>query len=171
MDIIINDANILIDLTHLNLVEEFVQLDLNLKTTDFVFAELNADQQAIFNQYIEDGKLEVIITEDEGVLNSIAEILNKTTGLSFEDCSVWYYAEKLKGILLSGDGKLRRQATASGISVKGILFVFDQLLLADLITLETAIEKIEMLYLKNTRLPIQPKEDRLISWTHRKHHN
>lgn len=37
MKIIINDANILIDLVQLNLIEEFVQLPFDLKTTDFVY--------------------------------------------------------------------------------------------------------------------------------------
>ena len=44
MKIIINDANILIDLVHLGLMNEFIQLNLELKTTDFVFEELNEDQ-------------------------------------------------------------------------------------------------------------------------------
>ncbi len=41
MRIIINDANILIDLVQLDLMNEFIQLELDLKTTDFVYEELN----------------------------------------------------------------------------------------------------------------------------------
>ena len=44
MRIIINDTNILIDLVHLDLMNKFIQLKLELKTTDFVFEELNEDQ-------------------------------------------------------------------------------------------------------------------------------
>ena len=43
MRIIINDANILIDLVHLNMMNNFIQLELDLKTTDFIFEELNDD--------------------------------------------------------------------------------------------------------------------------------
>ena len=43
MRIIINDANILIDLVHLNMMHNFIQLELDLKTTDFIFEELNDD--------------------------------------------------------------------------------------------------------------------------------
>ena len=41
MLIIINDSNILIDLVQLDLMNEFIQLELDLKTTDFVYEELN----------------------------------------------------------------------------------------------------------------------------------
>ena len=41
MRIIINDSNILIDLVQLDLMNEFIQLELDLKTTDFVYEELN----------------------------------------------------------------------------------------------------------------------------------
>lgn len=44
MRIIINDTNILIDLVHLDLMNKFIQLKLELKTTDFVIEELNEDQ-------------------------------------------------------------------------------------------------------------------------------
>jgi hypothetical protein len=40
MKIHINDANILIDLVHLDLVVPFLALNFELYTTDFVFAEL-----------------------------------------------------------------------------------------------------------------------------------
>lgn len=170
MNVVINDANILIDLVHLNLVDEFVNLDLSLKTTDFVFEELNSSQQETFRKFIENGRLELIITESDEDFTSIAEIMEATTGLSFEDCSVWHYAGKLNGILLSGDGRLRKQATANGIAVKGILFIFDQLLLNDLITFEEAVKKVELLYKMNGRLPIKPKDERIASWKSGKHH-
>ncbi|WP_298144064.1 hypothetical protein [Flavobacterium sp.] len=169
MTIIINDANILIDLVQLNLMNEFIQLDLELKTTDFVFEELNEDQKIIIEKYINSEEIELIITEEEEDFQRISAILDNSSGLSFEDCSVWYYADKLNGILLSGDGKLRRQATANGISVKGILYVFDQLLLKELITFDYAIEKIEQLYEINPRLPINAKNEQTSNWASEKH--
>lgn len=155
MRIIINDANILIDLVHLNLMNEFIQLKLELKTTDFVFEELNEDQKIKIQEYVDLEHIELIVTENDEDFESIATILETSSGLSFEDCSVWHYANKLKGILLSGDGKLRKQAMSNGILVKGILYVFDQLLLNDLISFDYAIEKIEQLYEINPRLPFK----------------
>lgn len=47
MRVIINDANILIDLVQLDLMNEFIQLKLDLKTTDFVYEELNDEQKKL----------------------------------------------------------------------------------------------------------------------------
>lgn len=113
--------------------------------------------------------IELIVTENDEDFESIATILETSSGLSFEDCSVWHYANKLKGILLSGDGKLRKQAMSNGILVKGILYVFDQLLLNDLISFDYAIEKIEQLYEINPRLPLKAKDERIMNWSSQKH--
>ena len=107
MRIIINDANILIDLVHLDLMNEFIKLNLDLKTTDFVFEELNHDQKVIIEAYINSDDIELILTDTEEDFESIMTILENSSGLSFEDCSVWHYANKLDGILLSGDGKFQ----------------------------------------------------------------
>lgn len=168
MRIIINDANILINLVHLNMMHNFIQLELDLKTTDFIFEELNDDQKEIINVYIESNQIELITTEEDEDFESIASILDNSSGLSFEDCSVWHYANKLNGILLSGDGKLRKQATANGVSVKGILYIFDQLLLKKLISFDYAMEKIEELYKINPRLPIDAKDERISNWSDEK---
>lgn len=168
MRVIINDANILIDLVHLDLMNEFIQLEIELKTTDFVFEELNEDQKNIIASFIDTGNIELIITENEEDFAGIATILENSSGLSFEDCSVWHYAQKLDGILLSGDGRLRKQATTNGILVKGILYVFDLLLLNDLISFEYAIEKIEQLYEINPRLSINSKNERIACWSSHK---
>ncbi len=167
--IIINDANILIDLVHLDLMNKFIELKLELKTTDFAFEELNENQKKVVQEYIYSEHIELITTEKDEDFESITTILENSTGLSFEDCSVWHYANKLNGILLSGDGKLRKQATAKGILVKGILYVFDQLLLNDLISFDHAIEKLEQLYEINPRLPINSKNERIMNWSLQKH--
>ena len=99
MRIIINDANILIDLVHLDLMNEFIKLNLDLKTTDFVFEELNQDQKVIIEAYINSDDIELILTDTEEDFESIMTILENSSGLSFEDCSVWHYANKLEGIL------------------------------------------------------------------------
>src|SRR5690606_26339982 len=128
MKIVINDANILIDLINLELEIPFFQLEqLELKTTDFVFEELHDGQKEILQQYIIQGRLIIIESEEEDLIN-ISNILSTTNGLSFEDCSVWYFAKSQEGILLTGDGKLRRNSSADGVEVRGVLYIFDQLL-------------------------------------------
>lgn len=169
MKIIINDANILIDLFHLDLVDVFFELqNLDLKTTDFVFEELHESQKEIFEQFIEKKSLEIIESEADD-LTKIYQILSTTIGLSMEDCSVWYYAKKMEGILLTGDGKLRKQASADGVEVRGILYVFDQLLIFGLLSFDVAIEKLNQLYVLNERLPKEEKRRRLDCWSRFEH--
>jgi len=169
MRIVINDANILIDLFHLDLVDVFFSLqDLDLKTTDFIFEELHEEQKEVVEQFIHNNSLEIIESSEEDLTN-IFEILSTTSGLSVEDCSVWYYAKKSGGILLTGDGKLRKQSSADGVEVRGILFIFDQLLIFGLISFELAIEKLNQLYVLNDRLPTEGKRQRLDYWARSEH--
>lgn len=169
MRIVINDANILIDLFHLDLVDVFFGLQhLDLKTTDFVFEELHDEQKEIVDQFIQNNSLQIIDSSEDD-LTSMYQILTSTSGLSIEDCSVWYYAKKNEGILLTGDGRLRKLSSADGVEVRGILYIFDQLLISGLMSFELAIEKLNKLYLLNKRLPIEAKKQRLDCWSHLKH--
>lgn len=169
MKIVINDANILIDLINLELEIPFFQLEqLELKTTDFVFEELHDGQKEILQQYIIQGRLIIIESEEEDLIN-ISNILSTTNGLSFEDCSVWYFAKSQEGILLTGDGKLRRNSSADGVEVRGVLYIFDQLLLHGIITFDYAILKLNQLYQINDRLPAEAKNQRIEFWGRSEH--
>ncbi len=164
MQVHINDANILIDLVHIGLHDYFLNMEgYQFKTTDFVLDELNQNQKETLEPFTIQETLQVLTSSVEDMYK-IKQLQDSTTGLSFEDCSVWYYAKKTAGILLTGDAKLRKQARQDGVQVNGILYVFDLLLLNHRISLETAIEKIELLYTLNTRLPIDEKLKRLDIW-------
>lgn len=169
MKIVINDANILIDLAKLELIEIFSNINFDLHTTDFVIEELNDEQHKPVSKLIKNGKLKVIETEDAIDFQGIINILDHSSGLSFEDCSVWYYSKKLTGALLTGDGKLRKQATKEGIEVRGIIFVFDELLKQGLISFNVAINKIEDLSILNNRLPQKAIAQRIENWKNEKH--
>lgn len=169
MKVVINDANILIDLAKLELFKVFSKLNFDLQTTDFIIEELNQEQLIPVKKLITSGKLKVIETEDISDFEAITSLLSKSNGLSFEDCSVWHYSKKLSGALLTGDGKLRKQATKDGLEVRGIIFVFDELLKQELIDFEAAIEKITILYQLNNRLPKKEIDKRIKSWSEEKY--
>jgi predicted nucleic acid-binding protein len=168
MKIVINDANILIDLAKLDLIQVFAKINFDLHTTDFVIEELNDEQQKPVSKLIKSGKLKVIETEDPIAFQGIINILENSSGLSFEDCSVWYYSKHLSGALLTGDGKLRKQATKDGLEVRGIIFIFDELLKQGLISFLVAITKIEHLSFLNNRLPKKEIEKRIENWRNEK---
>ncbi|ARV07073.1 hypothetical protein BTO04_10400 [Polaribacter sp. SA4-10] len=164
MKVIINDANILIDLVKLELLEVFSELKFELHTTDFVFEEIYDEQKEAISILTSSNKLNIIETASIDDFSGINNILEKSNGVSFEDCSVWYYSKKLSGVLLTGDAQLRKQAKKDDLEVRGILYIFDELLNQNLITHEIALQKIKELYLFNNRLPKREVEQRIELW-------
>jgi len=69
---------------------------------------------------------------------------------------------------VTGDGKLRKTAIKDGIEVRGIIYIFDQMLEQELISFDEAIEKIELLYKINNRLPKQEIKKRKEFWQNNK---
>ena len=168
MKIVINDANILIDLAKLDLLDVFSKLPFDLYTTDFVYEELNEEQKSPVSILHKNGFIKIIETEEVLDFQNITELLDSSTGLSFEDCSVWYYSQKLSGTLLTGDGKLRKQVSKQGIEVRGIIYVFDELVKQKLLNYPIAVEKIEQLYQLNNRLPKKEIDKRIEHWNEEK---
>lgn len=66
--------------------------------------------------------------------------------------------------LLTGDNKLRKSAIKSGTIVSGILYVFDQLVEQNIITPQTACDKLNLLRGINHRLPDRDITERLRRW-------
>ena len=169
MKIVINDANILIDLVKLELLEAFSKLTFDLHTTDFVIEELSDQQRGPITELSESNKLGIIETIKIEDFQGINSILENSSGLSFEDCSVWYYSKKLSGVLLTGDGKLRKQARKDNLEVRGIIYLFDEFLRQGIITFQEAVEKIKQLSLLNNRLPKKEIEKRIKLWNENKY--
>ena len=159
MKLHINDANILIDIVQLDLVVAFLALNFEMHTTDFVFAELaTAQQQALKSEKL------IIINPTATDLFAISDLTNENNGLSFEDCSVWYFAQKMSGVLITGDGNLRKKAKAAGIDVKGIIFIIEEIKCQNILTTETCIAKMQALHSLNDRLPQNEITKRIALW-------
>lgn len=162
--IVITDANILIDLIKLDLSKILFQSGIfEFKTSDLVFNEIYPEQKEMLSSVIKSKHLEVC-ESDEADLIEIYKLKVKKEGLTIQDCSVWYYATKFEGILLTGDKQLRVCSRQSGIEVRGILFLFDQMVEHKLITLNEAIEKLNHLSKINHRLPKKEIDKRLKEW-------
>lgn len=164
--IVVNDTNIFIDLISVDLLDAFFNLPIDVHTTDFVFNELTEPSQH--------RKVEAFILQNKLKLkrHSAIEVVeiaefqsNCDNNVSIADCSVWLYAQKNNYTLLTGDGKLRKSASKSGVDVCGILKIFD-LLVEDfkIIPRRDGAEKLAKLYKINNRLPSREIEDRLARW-------
>ena len=85
--------------------------------------------------------------------------------VSITDCSVWLYAKKNNYTLLTGDGKLRKSASKSGVEVCGILKIFDMLVEDyQIISKQNGADMLEKLFKINNRLPSREIENRLNKW-------
>jgi hypothetical protein len=87
--IIVNDANILIDLVDIKILPYFFQLKFEFHTTAIILDELFEEQKEALFPYIETGQLSVDnITEED--LMEILMIRATNPNLSEQDCSAFY---------------------------------------------------------------------------------
>lgn len=160
MKLHINDANILMDIVKLDLTASFLALEFELYTTDFVFAEMEPEQQ---EQLLSDILIKIGANQED--MTAIFELSEQHAGLSYEDCSTWYFAQKMDGILVTGDGKLRTKARASGVEVRGMIYIIEQIKAQGLLPIADCIEKLSLLKELNDRLPMNEIENRIQTWS------
>jgi len=158
MNIVVNDANVLIDLVKLRLLPHFFGLQLVFYTTDLILLELHAEQVEELRIYIEAGTLRIIeLSEDE--LLEITLIRAEKRQLSEQDCSAIVCARKVDGKLLTSDNTLRKFATRKQLTVYGHLWIFDRMVEENTISPAEAISKLaELRETINPRLSLPKVE-------------
>jgi predicted nucleic acid-binding protein len=166
MRIVVNDANILIDLVELELLPHFFDLQFEFHTTALVLDELFEEQQKALTPYIDQGLLNVAdISAKE--LVEISLLQQSKPKLSEQDCSAFYQASTKGGTLITSDKNLRKYASEKDVKVHGHLWIFDKMVEGNTISSQRASEKLTELCEKiNPRLNLPPKEceKRLSNW-------
>ena len=164
MILLINDANILIDLLKINLVERFFQLEYGFHVADLVIENELLEEDAFqLEMLISSGRL----TKNRFTFDEMVEIqamVDEHAGLSAPDCSCLFLARKLGAVLLTGDAALRRVAEQKGIEVHGILWGLDKLVAFGQLSKTEAADKLEELMNLNQRLPREECQKRLRAW-------
>jgi predicted nucleic acid-binding protein len=163
MILLVNDANIFIVLLKIDLLEPFFQLPYEFHVTDFVVSEVQEDNRDQFTACIETGQL-VKKGFNYQELMEIQLLGLSHKGLSIQDCSCLFHAQKISGRLLTGDAALRRCAQQIQVPVHGLLWVFDQLVDQNIITKGRAYDKLSLLLEINPRLPRGESQKRLTKW-------
>lgn len=162
MKLVVQDANIIIDLIDCDIFELFFRLDLEVVTTSLVLGEISeASQRRRCQSAIRKDLLHVVEISTLEFLRLQALDL---PGLSVPDRSVLRVAKASQASLLTGDGKLRKTAESSDIDVRGILWIFDQLVKNGLLPKAEAHGKLSDLQERNQRLPKAELEKRLKAW-------
>lgn len=164
MNIVVCDANILIDLLQVDLFNAFLKLNWEMHVPPDVIdevQEVNSDQLVRAIQ-LRDIRLPVFTSEE---LFHIQDYKARYQPLSIQDCSCLLLAENLFAILLTGERRLKNIATSShGIQVHGVLWVFEQLVAKKIITPRKAHAGMSQLITLNNRLPKAECERLLKRW-------
>lgn len=156
MEIIINDTNILIDLVNTGLLAICPQLDIEMRTIDFVKQELkDKEQLQLVEEQIKLGniKLEKFGVEDVQATFSLYSMYHGSTNLSRADCAVMHYAESRKCRMLTSDKTLRTCSEKRGIKVGGVLFLTDLMVTEKLVSHEEMIQYLQKYLATNERAP------------------
>ena len=155
-EIVIKDACILFDLVDLNLLEDFFQLELSAITTPEVIAEItNETQWNEISKYVDN---EEIIIDGSGEFQAIVNLFDEHPGLSMADSSVLELAIRKDAIIFSSDGSLRKISTSRNLTVRGVLWIVEELYNQNIIDLDKAIEKLKQYVIFNQRAPIKEIE-------------
>ncbi len=163
--IVVSDTNIFLDLLSIDLLDAFFRLPCKIATTDFVMSEIqHPEQLEKVNVFVHSSKLEIAKFDFSEVAEINAIFENNDNNASIPDCSVWYYAKKTNGRLLTGDAKLKKSATKDSLKVSGILYIFDNLVEYEIADKKLCAQKLVDLLQINTRLPKGECEKRIEEW-------
>jgi len=164
MKLLLHDANVLIDLITVGLLDITFRLPYVMETTDFVVQEIvPQDQRKAIQRIIDADKLTVCNATSE-MVGEIVRLHHDIPALSIADCSVICHALATDAVVLSGDGLLRKTARAKSLKVCGTLWVLQQLVSENMIEPSLAIEKLTELMVKNVRLPKQECSRLIEQW-------
>jgi len=155
----ISDTNIWIDFRNADLLLELFQLPMTLCSTDFVMSELSDLPQAIL---LEQGLQ--VETLNEVAIAQLFTLMSTHRNSSLADVSCYYLAQQTGRPLLTGDGKLRKQASKVGILVYGVLWLLDQLVAHAIIAPTRAHEALQAMLEHGARLPQTECQQRLHQW-------
>lgn len=164
--LVINDANILFDLMSVGLLESFCKVPIEKYTTDLVIHEIKQPDQikAVDSCVVNKQIIEKTFSFEELIKISQLQQKEHAQSLSLTDCSVWFLAKELNGILLTGDSKLRKIASDDRIQVHGILYVLKLIVDNNIVPAHKMAEKLNDLMKINDRLPEAECEKYIAEW-------
>jgi predicted nucleic acid-binding protein len=149
--VVIKDACILFDLMDLKLLACFYQLNLTVVTTPEVIDEItDPGQMDEIQLYIDNGQLEI---DPLGQYENMVAILDEQSGLSFTDASVLEAALRRGADILTSDKSLRNESRRHGLTVRGMLWILEELYRQQKIELSVLLEKLHAYPAINGRAP------------------
>ena len=165
--IAVTDAKIFIDLYDLGLTKSFFNLEFEIHTTSAVLFELYSEQQEILQAYQSVGKLIIHNLKEQDFI----EIYNESypRSLSEADKSVLHIANKINACVLSSDKTLRNCAKNKEIEYHGMIWIFDKLVEAHILSKRDVSLKLKQLVainftFRNNQQLVNEIDKRLKRW-------
>jgi len=156
VQLLISDANILIDLEEGELIERLFQLPFKFSIPDILFEE-ELDEQ---HSYLLELGLELKELPGDSMLYGM-ELTQRYTNPSRNDCFALALAKQENCPLLTGDKALRSAAANEAIVVQGTLWVVEQLVRQQLVSIDQARAAYEKMKQAGRRLPWTLAETKL----------
>lgn len=158
--IYISDTNIWIDFRNAGLLEALFQLPFALCSTDFVVAEL---EDFDLDRLVDHGLIVTAMSDSQ--IRELGKLTREHNNSSLADVSCYLLARQTGNPLLTGDGRLRKQAMSDGLRVHGALWLLDQLVSEEIIERIRAHEALTAMLVANARLPRSECDARLAAWS------
>jgi predicted nucleic acid-binding protein len=154
--LLISDANILIDLEDGELITELFKLPFQFQVPDMLFVdELEADHGYLLEYGLQLGEL----TPES--MTEVEVLVNKYKQPSRYDCFALVLAKQQRCPLLTGDQNLRKAAEQEDVEVKGTLWIVEAMITHQVITVQAARIAYQRMKQKGRRLPWDVAENRL----------
>jgi predicted nucleic acid-binding protein len=148
VQLLISDANILIDLEEGELIKHLFQLPYDFSTPDILFYEELENE----HEYLLSLGLQLNELSSETMLYAV-ELTSKYQRPSRNDCFALALAAQEKCPLLTGDKDLKNAAINESIMVRGTLWLVEMMIQRKLITIEDARESFKKMKATGRRLP------------------
>lgn len=157
--IYISDTNIWIDFGRVGLLDALFALPFTFVSTDFVVNELSyPDPDGLRERGLVVQKL------NETEVHSLFGLMAEHGNSSLADVSCYQVAKAHGHPLLTGDGRLRKQAIKDGLQVRGALWLLDELIANEVINPIQAADALQAMLEEGARLPPQECTHRLTVW-------
>lgn len=146
--LLISDANILIDMEEGHLIEEMFQLPYQFSIPDILFVEeLEAQHQYLLGCGLIKSEL-----SGETMMDAV-RLIERYRKASRNDCFALALAAQEQCPLLTGDQALRNAAQKESVDVKGTLWLVQAMIEYELITTQDARQAYEKMRSSGRRLP------------------
>ncbi|KAF6691605.1 MULTISPECIES: nucleotide-binding protein [Pseudomonas] len=157
--IYISDTNIWIDFRNAGLLDHMFRLPFTFCCTDFVMYEL---EDFPHDELLAKGL--VVETFDGDGVQKLVGLKAEHNNSSLADVSCYLLAQVTGRPLLTGDGKLRRQAIRDGLHVHGALWLLDLMVEYQVVNTSEAAMALDNMLTGGARLPASECLARLSTW-------